>query len=279
MKNNEIVKYLICPCCHADMSVSDDEKSLFCKGQRSHCFDFSSKGYVNLAGSRGVTGDAKSAVNARSDFLNKGYYEPIANTLIKILKKYISDGLVVDAGCGEGYYTQKISASGYNTLGIDLSKFAINATAIRLNCNTNEGVFAAVSSVFEMPLCEGCADAIVSIFAPCAEDEMRRVLSDDGIIIVVSAGKEHLMGLKKALYKSAYENDQRADMPEGMILLEQEHLRYTITINNNQDILNLFSMTPYYWRTSISDSEKLIGLDSLVTDIDIKFSVYKKELL
>ena len=58
MKNNEIVKYLICPCCRAEMTVSDDEKSLFCQGQRRHCFDFSAKGYVNLAGSGGITGDA-----------------------------------------------------------------------------------------------------------------------------------------------------------------------------------------------------------------------------
>ena len=279
MKSNKIVKYLICPCCGADMTVSDDEKSLFCKGTKKHCFDFSAKGYVNLAGSRGITGDAKSAVQSRSDFLNKGYYEPIADTLVKILHKYKLGGLVVDAGCGEGYYTQKIFEGGYEILGLDLSKFGVHATASRLKCNLNDGSFACVSSIFEMPLRNGSVDAVVSIFAPCAEDEISRVLADDGIMIVVSAGKEHLMGLKKAVYESAYENDDRADMPKGMVLLEQSSLRYSVTIKSNKDILNLFSMTPYYWRTSMSDCEKLRGIDSLDTDIDIKFSVYKKEQL
>lgn len=279
MKNNEIVKYLMCPCCGLDMTLSDDEKSLFCQGQKRHCFDFSAKGYVNLAGSRGITGDAKEAVRSRSDFLNKGYYAPIADTLVKILKKYKSEGFVVDAGCGEGYYTQKIFEAGYNILGLDLSKFGVHATASRLKCNVNDNAFACVSSIFEMPLKNGSTDALVSIFAPCAEKEIGRVLADDGIMIVVSAGKEHLMGLKKALYKSAYENDERADMPMGMTLIEQVSLKYSITLKSNDDILNLFSMTPYYWRTSVSDSDKLRGIDTLDTDIDIKFSVYKKEIL
>ena len=261
------------------MSVSDDQKSLFCKGVRRHCFDFSSKGYVNLAGNRGITGDAKEAVRSRSDFLNNGYYLPIADSLVNILKKYKADGFVVDAGCGEGYYTQKISESGYNVLGLDLSKFGVHSTAIRLKCNVNDSAFACVSSIFEMPLSDSCVDAVVSIFAPCSEEEICRVLADDGIMVVVAAGREHLMGLKKALYNTVYENEQRADMPSGMTLLEQVSLRYSVTINSNQDILNLFSMTPYYWRTSVSDREKLQGLDSLETDIDVNFSVYKKEML
>ena len=279
MKNNEIVKYLICPCCKAEMTVSDDEKSLFCQGHKKHCFDFSAKGYVNLAGSRGITGDAKSAVKSRSDFLNKGYYAPIADTLVNLLIKYKPEGFVVDAGCGEGYYTQKMFEAGYKVLGLDLSKFGVHATASRIKCNVNDSTFACVSSIFEMPICDESADAVVSIFAPCAEEEIGRVLTDDGIMIVVSAGREHLMGLKKALYDSAYENDDRADMPKGMTLLEQISLCYSITVKSNEDIMNLFSMTPYYWRTSVSDCEKLRGLDTLDTDIDIKFSVYKKEQL
>ena len=279
MKNNEILKYLMCPCCKAEMIVSDDEKSLICMGERHHCFDFSSKGYVNLAGNRGVTGDSKSAVKSRTDFLNKGYYAPIADALVNLLKKYKPQGFVVDAGCGEGYYTQKISEFGYKTLGLDLSKFGIYATALRLKCNVNDSAFACVASIFEMPLGAGVADAVVSIFAPCAEEEISRVLVKDGIMIVVSAGREHLMGLKKALYQNVYENEDRADMPEGMTLLEKSSLHYSVTLKDNEDILNLFSMTPYYWRTSVSDREKLFNIENLETEIDINFSVYKKETL
>lgn len=259
------------------MLVSDDSKCLFCLGDRRHGFDFSSKGYINLAGSRGISGDSKDAVLARTDFLNKGYYEPIALTLLELLKKYKDGGLVVDAGCGEGYYTQKIAAANFSTLGVDLSKFAVQTTASRLGCKTRENTFAAVASVFELPLQNETADAVVSIFAPCAEEETNRVLKDDGILVVVSAGREHLMGLKRAIYSTAYENEDRADKPQNMKLLERSILTYDVTIQTNKDIESLFSMTPYYWRTSPSDKDKLSDLETLLTKIDINFEVYTKE--
>ncbi len=259
------------------MMLSQDFKSLFCDGERRHSFDFSAKGYINLAGSRGISGDSKDAVRARTDFLNKGYYEPIARTLVELLVKYKDGGLVVDAGCGEGYYTQMIADEGYETFGIDLSKFAVQTTASRLKCKIAQNTFAAVGSVFELPLHNKTADAVVSIFAPCAEEEAKRVLKDSGILVVVSAGREHLMGLKRALYATAYENEERRDLPQNMELLEKRTLSYDVTVETNEDIESLFSMTPYYWRTSPSDKDKLTGLETLTTKIDINFEVYTKE--
>ena len=183
---------------------------------------------------------------------------------------------MVDAGCGEGYYTERIASLGYLTAGFDLSKFAVASSASRMRCKTNQRAFCAVASIFELPLKDMSADAIVSIFAPCAEREFARILKNDGIVVVASAGKEHLMGLKRAIYDTAYENDDRADMPEAMTLIGREELKYTVTVEGNDDILNLFSMTPYYWRTSHSDSEKLKSISSLTTEIDILFSVYAK---
>ena len=260
------------------MDVENEGRTLFCKGEKKHCFDFSSKGYVNLAGSRGVTGDSKQAVRSRTDFLNKGYYAPIADKLCELLSAYLQGGVVLDAGCGEGYYTRRIADAGFETAGLDLSKFAVDSLASRLHCKTNENAFAVVASIYEMPFCDGFADAAVSIFALCAEEEIARVLSDDGILVVVSAGREHLMGLKKALYSTAYENEERADMPKGMKLLSRESLKYSIKLEGNADIKNLFSMTPYYWRTSPSDSEKLEGLETLETTVDINFLIYKKDI-
>ena len=265
-----------CPLCNAKMTVSDDEKRLYCLGERAHSFDFSSKGYVNFAINKGVTGDSKEAVRSRSDFLNKGYYKPICDSLCELLKKYSPNGFLIDAGCGEGYYTKRIADMGYSVLGIDLSKFAINSTALRLQIKHNNDSFACVGSIFKIPVRENSADAIVSIFAPCSEKEMGRVLSDDGIIVIVSAGGEHLMGLKRALYDNPYENDERADMPMGMELVEQTSISYSVTLESNEDILNLFSMTPYYWRTSPNDRDKLLELETLTTSINIIFSVYRK---
>lgn len=259
------------------MGLTDDAKSLICDGARRHSFDFSSKGHVNLALTQSGAGDSKEAVRSRSDFLNKGYYAPIREKLCGLLLKYKNDGFVIDAGCGEGYYTEGIAERGYLTAGFDLSKFAVMSAASRMRCKQDMRRFAGVASVFELPLKSGSADAIVNIFAPCAEEEFARVMKDEGILIVVSAGEEHLMGLKRAMYNEVRKNDERADMPKGMTCLAQERLRYIVNIEGNGDILNLFSMTPYYWRTSRADAEKLSGLKSLSTEVDILFTVYTKE--
>ena len=277
MIDSLIIKHLFCPCCRADVKTENDGSTLVCLGQRKHSFDFSSKGHVNLALMQGVTGDSKDAVRSRSEFLDAGYYRPIADKLCEILRKYKNEGLVIDAGCGEGYYTARIADEGYLTAGFDLSKFAVMSTASRLKCKTDERNFAAVASVFELPVKDKTADAVVSIFAPCVENEFARVLADEGILVVVSAGEEHLMGLKRALYKEVYKNDERADMPRQMSLSSRERLKYTVTVEGQKNIQNLFSMTPYYWRTSREDAKKLEGLSSLTTEIDILFSIYKKE--
>ena len=69
---------------------------------------------------------------------------------------------------------------------------------------------------------------------------------------------------------------KRQDLPEKMQMIYQTRVRYNVSLDNSEDILSLFSMTPYYWRTSPTDAEKLKGLTSLDTEVDIMIAVYKK---
>ncbi|MBQ8850474.1 MAG: methyltransferase domain-containing protein [Clostridia bacterium] len=281
LPDNEIIKKLKCPICGSAMLMDENTgASLFCGGGRKHCYDFSASGYVNLMPpGHSASGDGKAAVRARRDFLSKGYYKPAADALADILSERLPRGaFVIDAGCGEGYYTSAVAERGFITAGVDISKFAADAAAKRAAVSGvgNNSLFA-VGSVFGLPLFDGSADAVTNIFAPCAEDEFCRVLKDCGILAVVYAGPEHLWGLKEAIYDTAKENDGRADMPKNMRLLEERRVRFDITVEGNADILALFSMTPYYWRTSPSDSEKLSGLERLDTAVDMMIAVYVKE--
>ena len=52
-------------------------------------------------------------------------------------------------------------------------------------------------------------------------------------------------------------------------------MSYTIEVDGNEGIMSLFAMTPYYWRTSQSDGEKLKLLSELTTEVDIIISVYR----
>ena len=64
-------------------------------------------------------------------------------------------------------------------------------------------------------------------------------------------------------------------MPQNMEKIDELRVRYDISLDCNRDILSLFSMTPYYWRTSVADAEKLTSITQLDTEIDFMISVYK----
>lgn len=276
----EIISKMKCPVCGAAQELLQGGNiSLVCKGARKHCYDLSAKGYVNLMPS-GYTdsGDSKSAVAARKSFLDLGYYRPASETLCEMLCESLKgEAFVIDAGCGEGYYSVAIAESGFYVAGADISKHAAEAAAKRGAAMCLENAFFTVGSVYALPFADGSADCVVNIFAPCAEDEFCRVLKDGGRLFVVYAGPEHLMGLKSVIYERTKENDGRADMPKRMRLVREKRARYSIAVTGNENILALFSMTPYYWRTSSADRDKLCGIDTLTTDVDMIIAEYIKE--
>ena len=279
LEDKKIIDALRCPLCGEKVRVRTDvSTSIVCEGKRTHCYDVSASGYVNLcAPTQSGGGDAKGAVRSRTAFLDCGYYAPVASALKDVCEKYADkENILIDAGCGEGYYSSFFAEAGFSVFGIDLSKFAADAAAKRAKRASYKNAFFATASVFEIPVFDGTAGVLTNIFAPCAENEFKRVLKDDGVLVVAYAGEEHLLGLKKAIYENARVNDGRADLPLGMTLLEEIRVKYSVTLDSNEKILNLFAMTPYYWKTSVSDAEKLKGIDRLTTDVDIIIAAYRK---
>ena len=269
-----VFRLLRCPVCKAELLQDDLQKSCRCKGIKPHSFDFARSGYLNLAGGRAGEGDLKNAVLARRTFLDAGYYQCLSNKINEILDTVPSD-LVLDAGCGEGYYTNRM-AKNRSVLGIDLSKDGVDYAARRAKLN-DTGAGFAVASVFEMPIKDAALDAVVNIFAPCTEAEYSRVLRNGGNLLVVSAGEQHLMGLKRVLYENPYLNQGRADLPKTMTLVQKYRLKDEIYLEDPLLIEALFSMTPYYWRTSQEDHQKLKNAERLITEIDFDIFLFRKD--
>ena len=277
--DNKILKALRCPCCNAELLREDASKSLLCLGERKHCYDISSAGHINFALRHNGGGDSKEAVISRRNFLDTGAYAPVLNAISELLCELIPSGsFVVDAGCGEGYYSTRIADKGFSVCGSDLSKEAVISASKRATREKCDGAFFGVASVYELPVFDSSADAVVNIFAPCVEEEYSRVLRDGGYLCVVYAGKDHLMGLKRAIYDNTYENESRSDMPKKMELVAQRRVKYDIHLDSTQKILDLFSMTPYYWRTSEADKSKLEVISELDTTVDIIIAIYKKDV-
>lgn len=265
----------ICPVCKAPLCV--ENKSLKC--ENGHCFDISRKGTVNLLRTNKANhGDDKRMVTARKAFLDKGYYEPLHKAVRELAARYACNGCtILDCGCGECSYTADISkylrSVGINAdiIGIDVSKEAINAGASR-----HAGISLAAASVFDIPIADRSCDIVLSLFAPFSGDEYRRVLKAGGVYITAFPLENHLIELKRAVYDKPYLNTVSPLGVDGFDLAESGECRFIAEIVSNEDIISLFEMTPYCYKTSKQDRAKLDILNTLTVTAEFGLAVYRR---
>lgn len=90
-------------------------------------------------------------------------------------------------------------------------------------------------------------------------------------------GRDHLWSLKKAVYQTPYKNEPCDYNIENFEFIRKNELRYKIRLDSAEAIKNLFTMTPYYHKTSREDMAKLDRLDSLETEIEFEILIYRKK--
>lgn len=268
---------LLCPVCKN--TLLKNEKSLSCAA--GHNFDLARQGYVNLmrgGGTKKGHGDDRLMVRARTAFLEGGHYDCLADRVAKLASEHVQDGdCVLDVGCGEGYYScrvkQELERAGkrIDLCGVDISREALIAFSHRTKDAT-----LAVASVSSLPFGDASVHLLLNLFAPQSNEEFLRVLAPGGTLLCVFPLEEHLFGLKRAVYDRPYENPPPDYAPEGFSLLHREDVRKTLALNSEEDIRNLFFMTPYYYKTSREDQEKLLSLSQLETPIAFGIFLYEK---
>ncbi|MCM1132709.1 MAG: methyltransferase domain-containing protein [Ruminococcus flavefaciens] len=262
----------ICPVCGEKLGISG--KSYVCP--KNHSFDMAKSGYVNLllAKHGAVHGDNKFMLRARREFLEKGYYSPLCESVCRTVAEYSENGgILLDAGCGEGYYTSAVRAENpaLEMYGIDISKEAVEMASKR-----KSDINFAVASVFHIPVQAESCDILLTMFAPYCGEEYRRVLKSDGTMIMAIPSENHLWELKKAVYDTPYRNEVKPYELDGFRHIGAERVSFTMKIDNSTDIQRLFSMTPYYYRTGKTEQERLNNLDFLETQADFEILTYKK---
>lgn len=272
---------LCCPHCSAPL-IRNEHVYLCPNG---HNFDLSSAGYVHLLPANQKhsknPGDDKAMVAARFRFLEKGYYAPmrdaIANTIVNYMKQ-IESPVLLDSGCGEGYYTaafyQTLLQAGHkpHIVGIDISKFALRRAAKRLP----QAEFA-VASVYHLPLANNTVHFLTNIFSPLALDEFLRVILPGGYFCYAVPGANHLWEMKELLYTRPYKNPVRQEEYPGFVYKNIIPIQYTIHLNSSDDIMALFSMTPYVWKTPKESVQRLTKLSHLETQIEFYLHLFQKK--
>lgn len=82
--------------------------------------------------------------------------------------------------------------------------------------------------------------------------------------------------LKNAVYDAPYENEVPPHDIEGFRLVGEKKICYTFALESGKDITDLFNMTPYCYKTSQHDREKLEKLSSLTVSAQFSVLTYKK---
>ena len=254
-----------CPNCNQELFRYDKVY----KCANNHCFDIAKENYVNLLISNVANhGDNKFLMQSRINFLNKGYYDALKNKLLSIIEEY-KPQVLIDLACGEGYYTRHFSQL-VNTYGFDLSKVGIKYAAK----HDPKGHYC-LANIFNVPLQDHCADMLTTIFAPISVAEISRLLKKDGYFIEVVPNEYHLIEYKEILYDDIRLNVINNADKDNLKLIKTILVDDKIDLDNNVDIMNLFNMTPYTYKTSLTAIAKLKEYQQLSVSLHFVINVYK----
>lgn len=271
-----MVNGFVCPIC--GQLLKESESSFKCS--RNHCFDKSSSGYVNLLikGGKKGHGDNKIMIKARHDFLKKGYYKDLRSNICSEIKKYAkNETSLLDSGCGDGYYTEGICSAVLENESGEVYAIDVSKEALKIAAKSCKKAKFAVASAYKLPIEDESFDIVMSLFAPMACEEFYRVLKKGGIFLTAIPLENHLYQLKQAVYDTPYKNKPENTEINGFVLLNAQEVKKEIHLSSNEDIKNLFMMTPYYYKTSESDQKKLDSLETLTTETEFLILTYKKQ--
>lgn len=264
---------LRCPVCGG--TLSRQERVWRCPA--GHSFDVARQGYVNLLPSNQKhsrhPGDSLLAVQARRAFLDGGWYAPLA-ARVAALAAAERPTLVLDAGCGEGYYLRAVGAATPAALrvGVDISREAVRYAAGR----DKAGLWLCASAA-ALPLPDACCDVVLCMFAYAFPAEFARVLRPGGLLVMVTAAEDHLMALRRVIYPTLRQKEKPVPgTPAGFVPAGEERLEMPFTLTDPAQIANLLAMTPHYWRISSQGAAAAAALTQLEERAAVEIRCYRR---
>ena len=263
----------LCPLCQQALTLTD--KTYRC--DNNHSFDQAKQGYVNLLPVQfkhsKAPGDNKEMVIARRAFLDKGFYQPLVDKMLELYQKYAEPSApILDAGCGEGFYTHQHKTTSNEVYGVDIAKETIKIAAKRYkDCHFSVGTLSKLSFT------DGYFGWLVSVYAPILETEFTRLLKNEGYLLTVTPAEQHLFELKQLIYRQANEHDISKNSINDLTLIEEHKLTYPMNFDNSDDVLNLLAMTPFAFKASKALLEQIKGLAEFTCQADFILRLYQKK--
>lgn len=271
------------------LPLTPDAGALSCP--KGHSYDISARGYINLLPvqfkkSRDP-GDSKSMVAARRRVLDTGLFDPLAERLCEIVDKELEvigedRPLLVDAGCGEGFYTARMEAffreragiCATQILGVDISKWAVMAAAKR-----SRDIAWVVASNKRLPLLRGTASGITSLFGFETWPDWAALQNSGQFVTVVDAGPRHLVELREIIYPSLQLHEppgHESAAASGYILAEENACRFEQKHLNADMLMDLLEMTPHGRKSTPEARDRLKSATGLSLTFDTVIRTYRR---
>jgi len=187
---------LLCPVRDCHQPLVRETQRLVCA--KNHSFDVARSGYVNLLQPQDRRsknpGDTAEAVAARRRLHDLGVTAPLLQGIADFVEARAGD-VVLDAGCGEGFYLGGLATrAGVAGHGVDISVPAVNLAARRYpGCE-----WIVANADRHVPYADRTFSLVLSITGRMNAEEFRRVLRDDGRLLVAVASPEDLIELRGA---------------------------------------------------------------------------------
>jgi 23S rRNA (guanine745-N1)-methyltransferase len=185
---------LLCTVRDCGMPLAREERRLVCA--RGHSFDVARSGYINLLQPQDrrskQPGDTVAAVRARRRLHDRGVTQPLLGGIAELAGAASGD-VVLDAGCGDGFYLGSLAGqTGFDAHGVDISTPAVDAAARRFpDCE-----WIAANADRFVPYADRSFSLVLSITARMNASEFRRVLGDDGRLLVAVPAPDDLVELR-----------------------------------------------------------------------------------
>ncbi|MHA7986371.1 methyltransferase domain-containing protein [Rathayibacter sp. CAU 1779] len=266
MSLTTLSEWLRCPICFLPLEAVPP-LSLGCGD--GHRFDVNKHGYVSmLATQPRIAGDTPQMLDARADLLSSGAYDAVAHL---ITESVVDQGTerVIDAGTGTGHYSARIAARlprSARILATDIAADAVRRSVRHIGRERADGLVA--DTWRPLPIRDGVADAVVNVFAPRNAEEFRRVLKDDGRLVVALPQQDHLIELREALPMLNVPPDKSERLTEDFsahfTLEHSATARYRLSISHDTAVA-LRTMGPSGHHTAADDAPAVAAVPHEVT--------------
>lgn len=265
----EAETYLFCPICHENLEVRQPGSLLCATG---HCFDLSTKNYVNFATGSRQNKYGKQLFENRRRLFRDGFYQPVLQELDAQLTALGGSLRILDAGCGEGYYAASLSSQERLCFALDLVK-----DAVALAASGNRQVKWMVADLARIPLQDHSMDVILNILTPANYQEFLRVLRPDGLLLKVVPGTNYLREIRECLsgrlQSEAYSNERvLSHLKDSMHINQRKQICYQLPVTPSQRD-SFLQMTPMLFNVPLSElsrsdfSKITIDLDLIIASV------------